>query len=140
MVKSVIFGALLAGEFEARSPGRKRPALGDPVASGNGGGGRADRRWAAGFVSAIEDCVSAGRAPQVDPRSAATRLWAGLHGMTVLRVSKKGFPWPSVERLVEELLTDLVLDSVLLTTGETSEKHRSTDAATATHGHVGTAR
>jgi AcrR family transcriptional regulator len=83
----------------------------------------------AGFVSAIEDCVSAGRAPQVDPRSAATRLWAGLHGMTVLRVSKKGFPWPSVERLVDELLTDLVLDSALLTTGETSRKHPSTDAA-----------
>lgn len=94
----------------------------------------------AGFVSAIEDCVSAGRAPQVDPRSAATRLWAGLHGMTVLRVSKKGFPWPSVERLVDDLLTDLVLDSALLTTGETSRKHPSTDAATATHRHAGTAR
>jgi hypothetical protein len=33
--------------------------------------------------------------------------------MTVLRVSKKGFPWPPVERLVDELLQDLVLNSSL---------------------------
>ncbi|HET9896757.1 MAG TPA: TetR/AcrR family transcriptional regulator [Streptosporangiaceae bacterium] len=70
----------------------------------------------AGFVSAIEDCVLAGRAPRVDPRSAATRLWAALHGMTVLRVSKKAFPWPPAAQLVDDLLTDLVLDSAARTT------------------------
>jgi AcrR family transcriptional regulator len=67
----------------------------------------------AGFAAAIEACISRRRAPQLDPRSAATRLWAALHGMTVLRLSKKGFPWPPVERLVDELLTDLVLNSAL---------------------------
>ena len=36
--------------------------------------------------------------------------------MTVLRVSKKGFPWPRVDRLVDDLLTDLVLDSALTAT------------------------
>jgi AcrR family transcriptional regulator len=70
----------------------------------------------AGFVSAIQACVSARRAPEVDPRAGATRLWAALHGITVLRVSKKGFPWPPIDQLVDELITDLVLDSALLTT------------------------
>jgi AcrR family transcriptional regulator len=67
----------------------------------------------AGFIAAIERCVAAGSAPQLDPRAAALRLWVALHGMTVLRVSKKGFPWPPVERLVDELLQDLVLNSSL---------------------------
>ena len=65
----------------------------------------------AGFIAAIETCVAAGSAPQLDPRAAALRLWVALHGMTVLRVSKTGFPWPPVERLVDELLQDLVLNS-----------------------------
>lgn len=69
----------------------------------------------AGFVAAIEACVCARRAAQVQPRAAATRLWAALHGITVLRVSKKAFPWPPVGRLVDELLTDLVFDSRLTT-------------------------
>jgi AcrR family transcriptional regulator len=67
----------------------------------------------AGFIAAIERCVAAGSAPQLDPQAAALRLWVALHGMTVLRVSKKGFPWPPVERLVDELLQDLVLKSSL---------------------------
>jgi AcrR family transcriptional regulator len=67
----------------------------------------------AGFIAAIERCVAAGSAPQLDPRAAALRLWVALHGMTVLRGSKKGFPWPPVERLVDELLQDLVLNSSL---------------------------
>ena len=69
----------------------------------------------AGFIAAIETCVAAGSAPPLDPRAAALRLWVALHGMTVLRLSKKGFPWPPVERLVDELLSDLVLKSALAT-------------------------
>jgi AcrR family transcriptional regulator len=80
----------------------------------------------AGFVAAIEACVSAGRAPEVRPRAAATRLWAALHGITVLRVSKKGFPWPPIEQLVDELITDLVLDSALLATTKPRPKRPST--------------
>jgi hypothetical protein len=60
----------------------------------------------AGFINAIQRCIAAGSAPQLDPRAAALRLWVALHGMTVLRVSKKGFPWPPVERLVDELLQE----------------------------------
>src|SRR5919197_75475 len=67
----------------------------------------------AGFIAAIETCVAAGSAPQLDPRAAALRLWVALHGMTVLRVSKTGFPWPPVEGLVDELLQELVLNSSL---------------------------
>lgn len=72
----------------------------------------------AGFINAIESCVATGSAPQLDPPAAALRLWIALHGMTVLRISKKGFPWPSIESLVDELLQDLVLNS-----SRTSPKH-----------------
>lgn len=67
----------------------------------------------AGFINAIESCIAAGSAPQLDPPAAALRLWIALHGMTVLRVSKKGFPWPPTEHLVDELLQDLIHNSSL---------------------------
>lgn len=77
----------------------------------------------AGFVAAIERCTAAGSAPPVDPRAAALRLWVALHGMTVLRLSKKGFPWPPAERLVDELIQDLVLDSSLAEHPERRSPH-----------------
>jgi AcrR family transcriptional regulator len=77
----------------------------------------------AGFINAIETCIAAGSAPQLDPRAAALRLWVALHGMTVLRLSKRGFPWPPVERLVDELLQDLVLNSALARHAETPGPH-----------------
>ena len=77
----------------------------------------------AGFIAAIERCIAAGSAPQVDPRATALRLRVALHGMTVLRLSKKGFPWPPAERLVDELIQDLVLNSSLARHPESSGPH-----------------
>jgi AcrR family transcriptional regulator len=76
----------------------------------------------AGFVAAIERCTAAGAAAQVDARAAAIRLWVALHGMTVLRVSKKGFPRPPAEQLVDELLHELVLASSVA--GDASDGHQ----------------
>jgi hypothetical protein len=36
---------------------------------------------------------------------------AALHGLTVLRSSKRGFPWPPVEALVDGLLDEFGLTS-----------------------------
>ena len=65
----------------------------------------------AAFVAGIERCLPTRPAPGgADAQLRATLLWVALHGATVLRVSKKGFPWPPVEHLVEQLLQRLVLD------------------------------
>jgi hypothetical protein len=64
----------------------------------------------AALLDDVERCLAAGRTePAADARSKATLLWAALHGLTVLRSSKRGFPWPPVEALVDGLLDELDL-------------------------------
>jgi AcrR family transcriptional regulator len=61
----------------------------------------------AAFVAAVERC----RPEQpADARTRATLLWVALHGATVLRLSKRGFPWPPLEQIVDELLRHLVTE------------------------------
>ena len=38
-----------------------------------------------------------------DPFEAATMLWASVHGLTSLLISKPNFPWPPVDHLVAEI-------------------------------------
>ena len=65
----------------------------------------------AAFVAGIERCLATSRAAgNADAQRRATLLWVALHGATVLRVSKKGFPWPPAEQLVDDMLQRLVLD------------------------------
>jgi AcrR family transcriptional regulator len=60
----------------------------------------------AAFVTAVERCRPTSAA---DARTRATLLWVALHGATVLRLSKRGFPWPPLEQMVDELLRHLVI-------------------------------
>jgi AcrR family transcriptional regulator len=63
----------------------------------------------AALADDVAACLAArGTAPAVDATTQATLLWAALHGLTVLRLSKQGFPWPPVELLVDHLLGELV--------------------------------
>ncbi len=102
----VQFGLQRRGEFLVLfgTEGRPQPPEGGPeVLPG----------WPvfAALLDDVERCLTAGRrAPATDARTQTTLLWAALHGLTVLRLSKKGFPWPPVEDLVDHLLGELVLD------------------------------
>jgi AcrR family transcriptional regulator len=65
----------------------------------------------AAFVAAVDRCrleVRPGERP--DATTLATLLWVALHGATVLRLSKRGFPWPPIEQMVDELLRHLVIE------------------------------
>ena len=53
------------------------------------------------LVEAVERCMAAGAFATADPVRVAIQLWATLHGLTSLLVSKAGFPWPPVDELVE---------------------------------------
>ena len=65
----------------------------------------------AAFVTAVERCrPDAGRGKASDATMRATLLWVALHGATVLRLSKRGFPWPPLELMVDELLRHLVVE------------------------------
>lgn len=61
----------------------------------------------AAFVAGVQRCLPS---PAADARTRATLLWVALHGAAVLRLSKRGFPWPPLEQMVDELLRHLVID------------------------------
>jgi AcrR family transcriptional regulator len=49
------------------------------------------------FVSAVEDCVAAGRSQSVEPFTDATAVWVAVHGYATLRARHPDFPWPASE-------------------------------------------
>jgi len=63
-------------------------------------------------VEAVRSCLewgSAQIADSADPFRVALLLWAGLHGLAELPVTKPGISWPPVEELVDDLLAALGL-------------------------------
>ena len=66
----------------------------------------------AGFdvlVSAIRRCQEAGRVPpDRDPFRLATLVWTAEHGIVSLRLTRRRFPWPPLDDLVNEAVSSLV--------------------------------
>jgi AcrR family transcriptional regulator len=104
----VRFGQERPGEFLVLfgTEGRPQPPDGDPELLPG---------WPvfAALLDDVERCLAPSRtAPadkQAEAEAKATLLWAALHGLTVLRLSKRGFPWPPIEALVDRLLGELEL-------------------------------
>jgi AcrR family transcriptional regulator len=70
-----------------------------------------DHPGAAAFgflVEGVSVCMRAGIAPADDPFRVATNVWTALHGIVSLRGSAPGFPWPSLERQIDDVLTGMV--------------------------------
>jgi AcrR family transcriptional regulator len=58
------------------------------------------------LVEAVARCVEAGALPKgSEPFSVALELWAVVHGLTSLVISKPMFSWPDVDALSDHLLT-----------------------------------
>ena len=57
-----------------------------------------------GLLAALRDAG----ADEHNLRETATLLWAGLHGLTSLRINKPSFGWPPIDRLIDALLTRLI--------------------------------
>lgn len=57
-----------------------------------------------GVVESVRRCMEAGEVAEGDPFEVALVLWAGVHGLTSLLISKPWFPWPDRDALVDRLL------------------------------------
>jgi AcrR family transcriptional regulator len=57
------------------------------------------------LVSAIQECVDAGRSTSTDPFADAVAVWVAMHGYSLLHTGLPGFPWPA---------TDTVFDRIVL--------------------------
>jgi AcrR family transcriptional regulator len=55
----------------------------------------------------VSTCVEAGLI-QGDPLEVSMVLWAGVHGLTSLLISKPEFPWPEIDVIADRLCRSLV--------------------------------
>jgi AcrR family transcriptional regulator len=55
------------------------------------------------LVDAVKACMDAGRLPPGDQTLVALGLWAVVHGITSLMISKPDFPWPDRDAFVDYL-------------------------------------
>jgi AcrR family transcriptional regulator len=60
------------------------------------------------WVAAVSRCIDAGQARPGDPARVAVLLLGAVHGLLLLRLNRPTFPWPPIDVLVEDLLTNLV--------------------------------
>jgi AcrR family transcriptional regulator len=55
------------------------------------------------LLQAVTAAIDSGRLDG-DPMLVSISLWASVHGITSLLISKPGFPWPETELLVDEIV------------------------------------
>jgi AcrR family transcriptional regulator len=63
------------------------------------------------FETLVESIASTQRlrdGSELDPRRLATLLWATLHGLVSLRISRPNFPWPPLEEEVTAAVQQIV--------------------------------
>ncbi len=63
-------------------------------------------KWAclADLVDAVQRAIDEGAIACDDAFLVSLGLWAGVHGLVSLMITKPGVPWPPVERMVDHLL------------------------------------
>jgi AcrR family transcriptional regulator len=103
---AVLFTAPRRSAFDADTSAVARPGSGDDHAPAPGAAGATVFGELAG---AIATCQDAGVARDGDTHRMATAVWAGLHGLVLLRAARPGFAWPDLESLVDEVLAGVLL-------------------------------
>jgi AcrR family transcriptional regulator len=57
------------------------------------------------LVQAVQACLDARAIRPGDPMLISFGLWAAVHGLTSLLITKPGFPWPDLDSLIGHILT-----------------------------------
>ncbi len=102
--------------FAKQHPGHYRVLFSATALGPKGVGtyGKTDHPGAASFfalVDAVQRCLDAGASAAADRGSffLAIQLWAWMHGIIDLRISKPEMPWPASGTLLDATLSDLGL-------------------------------
>ncbi len=56
------------------------------------------------LVENVQACLDAGAFAPGNPLMISASLWAGVHGLTSLLITKQAFPWPDVDGLIDYVL------------------------------------
>jgi AcrR family transcriptional regulator len=60
------------------------------------------------LVEAVQACMEAGATAPRDPIQVSVAVWAGVHGVTSLLISKSALPWPDPDGLGEYMCDVLI--------------------------------
>ncbi len=56
----------------------------------------------------LSDCIAGGTMPALNVELASQTLWAGIHGITSLLITKAGFPWVGRDKVIHSTIDTLV--------------------------------
>jgi AcrR family transcriptional regulator len=60
------------------------------------------------LIRGINDCIKAGKMPEISAELASQTLWAGIHGITSLLITYERFPWVGREKVIHSMVDTLV--------------------------------
>ena len=60
------------------------------------------------LIRGVTDCVKAGKLPAINVELASQTLWAGIHGITALLITKSWFPWAGRDKVIHSTVDTLV--------------------------------
>lgn len=60
------------------------------------------------LIRGVTECVKAGKLPAQNVELASQTLWAGIHGITSLLITKSWFPWVGREKVIHSTVDTLV--------------------------------
>lgn len=60
------------------------------------------------LLAAVTACMETGVARQADPAATAQAVWAAVHGLVVLLITNKAFPFVERQRLIDSLMGTLM--------------------------------
>lgn len=60
------------------------------------------------LIRGVTDCVNAGKLPAMNVELAGQTLWAGIHGITSLLITKSWFPWVGRDKVIHSTVDTLV--------------------------------
>jgi AcrR family transcriptional regulator len=110
-------GCLAYCRFATEYPNAYRVLFGVMRAAASGSVPRESLMPASGYAGAeafnflvegVAACMRAGLAPDDDPFRVATNVWTALHGIVTLRNALPAFPWPPLERQLDDALAGMV--------------------------------
>lgn len=104
-------GCLAYVALALEDPGTYRVLFGGRAAAEPTGEAAAEQPGSGAFGTLVEGIAGAQAAGAVragDPFRLAVPVWAALHGIATLRQARPGFPWPTVEVLVDEVLARML--------------------------------
>jgi AcrR family transcriptional regulator len=57
----------------------------------------------------LGECIAAGKMPAMNVELASQTLWAGIHGITALMITKAAFPWVGRDKVIHSTVDMLVV-------------------------------